>query len=248
MPFSEEPRTYKETRTRTSNQYVKFSPDYRITLRILDTKAQMVWKHWLPMANGGKGFGVVCANTSSQVRPCPVEHLIATLNDDDPLLSQIKARRRFIVNVLDRTPHTVCEACESTTPGKKCINCGADVSKNEFHPLNVVKIMEQGPNLFNKGLNPIEKMYQEDHGVGIDGYDLVFMTQGNGRDRQIVANPLKVEPLPEDAFLDAEGNQQKLYDLSLLAEATSVDEINMYLEGATISEVNEAKGVTSAAV
>lgn len=243
MSFSDEPRTYTETRTRTSSQYVKFSPDYRVVLRILDQKAVQVWKHWLPMANGGKGYGVVCANVSSQVRPCPVDKLLESLPEDDAQRMQMKARRRFVVNVLDRTPHTVCDSCGNTTPGKKCVSCKADVSKNSFEPLNVVKILEQGPELFNKGLNPIETMYREDHAVGIDAYDIVFMTQGEGRDRRIAPTPLKVEPLPDDAFLDAEGNEQKLFDLHLLTEATSVEEIEAYLRGATISEVNEMKGV-----
>lgn len=243
MPFSEEPRTYTETRTRTSSQYFKFSPNYRSVGRILNTTAKLSWKHWLPMANGGKGFGVTCANISSQVRPCPVEKLIETLSDDDPLLSQIRARRRFIVNILDRTPHTLCGSCGNLTPGKNCQTCNNDVSKNVFEPLNQVKILEQGPELFNKNLNPIEKMYKEDHGVDIDGYDLVFMTQGVGRDRKIAVTPLKVEELPEEAFLDENGERQKLFDLDLLAEPTSVEEIEAYLAGATIAEVNELKGV-----
>lgn len=243
MPFSEEPRTYSETRNRTSTSYVKFSPDYRVVLRILDNRARVIWKHWLPMANGGKGFAVNCPNTSSQVRPCPVDKLIETMAEDDPKRKEFSARRRFVVNVLDRTPYTVCESCANPTPGKKCQFCKADISKNEFEPLNKVKILEGGPELFNKTLNPIEKMYAEDYGVGIDDYDLVFMTQGVGRDRKIAANPLKVEALPEDVFLDAEGERQKLFDLELLSEPTTVEEIEAYLRGATIKEVNELKGV-----
>lgn len=243
MPFSEEPRTYSETRNRTSSSYVKFSPEYRTVLRILDTTAKTIWKHWLPMANGGKGFAVNCPNTSSQVRPCPIEKMVAQMSDDDPKRRELSARRRFVVNVLDRTPHTVCDACGNTTPGKKCQFCKADVSKGEFQPLNQVKILEGGPELFNKGLNPIEKMYSEDHGVAIDAYDLVFMTQGVGRDRQIAVNPLKIEDLPDEAFLDENGERQKLFDLDLLAEPTSIEEIEMYLAGATIKEVNEARGV-----
>lgn len=244
MPFSEEPRSYTETRTRTASQYAKFVPEFRTVLRILDTQAQQKWQHWLPMANGGKGYGVTCANVSKTVRPCPVDILMETLDDDDALLQQLRVRRRFIVNVLDRTPHTVCESCGNQTPGKnKCTSCGANVSKQEFTPLNLIKILEHGPNLFNKGLNPIEKMYQEDYGVDITHYDIVFMTQGAGRDKQIAPTPLKVEELPESAFLDAEGNPQQKFDLQLLAEPTSVEEIEMYLQGATIAEVNEARGV-----
>jgi hypothetical protein len=243
MPFSEEPRSYSETRNRTSNSYVKFTPEYRVVLRILDNRAKTIWKHWLPMANGGKGFAVNCPNTSSQVRPCPIEKMIEKMSDDDPKKKELGARRRFVVNVLDRTPHAVCDACGNTTPGKKCQFCKADLAKAEFQPLNKVKILEGGPELFNKTLNPIEKMYSEDYNATIDQYDIVFMAQGTGRDRQIAANPLKVEDLTEDAFLDENGEKQKLFDLDLLSEPTSVEEIEMYLAGATIKEVNEARGV-----
>ena len=243
MSFSEEPRSYSETRSRTSSNYVKFTPDHRVVLRILDTKAKTIWKHWLPMANGGRGFAVNCPNTSSDVRPCPVDILIDQMSEEERKETQMRARRRFVVNVLDRTPHTVCDACGNTSAGKKCQSCKADISKNEFTPLNQIKILEGGPELFNKSLNPIEKMYSEDYGVGIDGYDIVFMTQGVGRDRQVAPTPLQPEALPEDAFLDEEGNPQQKFDLELLAEPTSVEEIEAYLEGATIAEVNEMKGV-----
>jgi hypothetical protein len=196
------------------------------------------------MANGGKGFAVNCPNSSSQVRPCPIEKMLDGLAQDDPKRRELGARRRFVVNVLDRTPHTVCEACNNTTPGKKCQFCKADVSKNEFVPLNKVKILQGGPELFIKTLNPIEKMYSEDYGVSIDAYDLVFMTQGTGRERQIAANPLKIEELPEEVFADPEtGEKQKLFDRDMLAEPTTVEEIEMYLAGATIKEVNEMRGV-----
>ena len=243
MSFSEELRTYTETRTRTSSNYVKFSPDYRVVLRILDPKAKTIWKHWLPMANGGKGFGVNCANVSSQVRPCPVDKMVEGLSDDDSLKGQIKARRRFVVNVLDRTPHTVCNSCQTLSPGKTCSSCGTNISKQKFEPLNQIKILEGGPELFNKSLNPIATMYEEDHGVGIDAYDLVFMTQGIGRERKIAVTPLEVKELTEEDFLDEEGNPQKRFDLELLAEPTTVEEIEAYLGGATIAEVNELKGV-----
>lgn len=243
MAFSEEMRSYAETRTRTSTQYVKFSPDYRVILRILNTNARTIWKHWIPQANGGKGFGVNCPNTSSQVRPCPIEKLVEKLPEDDPKRNEMRARRRFVVNVLDRTPHATCESCGNLTPGKKCQFCGASLAKAEFQPLNRVKILEGGPELFNKTLNPIDKMYKEDHNVDITGYDISFMTQGVGRDRQIAATPMTPADLASDAFLDENGEEQKLFDLDLLSEPTSVEEIEAFLRGATIKEVNELRGV-----
>lgn len=241
MSFSDELKSYSETRTRSSSNYVKFSPDYRVTLRILDTKARTVWKHWISVANNGKGMGAVCPNTSSQVRPCPIDGHDSVLSDEER--DSLKARRRFVVNVLDRTPVTFCDSCGNTTPGKKCQFCDVKLDKNTFTPLDQIKILEQGPNLFNKVLNPIEKMYKEDLGVDITDYDIVFMTQGSGRDRVITANPATPAELPTDALLDAEGNKQSLWDLDLLTEPSTVEEVEAMLRGANMEELNAIRGV-----
>ena len=241
MSFSEELKSYSETRTRSSSNYVKFSPDYRVTLRILDNRARTVWKHWIPQANKGKGMAAVCPNVSSQVRPCPIDGTTSSLSEEQR--TELKARRRFVVNVLDRTPVTVCDACGNTTPGKKCQFCQSKLDKNTFTPLNQVKILEQGPNLFNKVLNPIEKMYKEDLGVDITDYDIVFMTQGVGRDRVITANPSTPAELSDDDMLDPEGNQQQLWDLDLLSEPSTVEEIEAMLRGADMEELNAIRGV-----
>lgn len=243
MSFSEELKSYSETRTRSSSNYVKFSPDYRVTLRILDQKARTVWKHWIPQANKGKGLAAVCPNVSSQVRPCPIDGTNSALTEDQR--NDMKARRRFVVNVLDRTPVTVCDSCGNTTPGKKCQFCQAKLDKNTFVPLNQVKILEQGPNLFNKVLNPIADMYQQDMNKDITEYDIVFMTQGVGRDRVIVANPSQPAELPEDALNDPEtGEPQKLWNLDHLAEPSSIEEIEAMLRGADMEELNAIRGVT----
>lgn len=248
MPFAEDTKSYGATRTRTSSDYVKFNPAYRTVLRILDTKAQLVWKHWIKEANDGRGMAAVCPNVTAQTKVCPVDLLIKGLDKDDETYADKKARKRFITNVLDRTPHTVCPSCNESTPGKACQNCGADLKKADFVPLNKVKILEGGPQLFTTTLNAVEVMGKEDFdgAPDITGYDITFQTQGTGRDRKIAAIPQQPSELSETDFIDPETQEpQRLFDLQLLAEPNTVEEIELMLQGATMADLNELRGIVA---
>jgi|SRR3972149_9698558 len=242
MPFAEESYSRTDTRKRTSASYVKWSTDYRIVLRILNPNAKLVWKHWISEANGGRGMMANCPNTGSQIRPCPIDKQIVGLDKTDPTYMERKSKKRFMVNVLDRTPVTVCNSCSNTTFGKKCQFCGADLRKAEFVPLNRVKILEGGPQLFSTTLNAVEDMQREDFDVDITAYDINFTATGEGRDRKIAAIPQPPSELPEEAFLDPETNEpQKLFDLDLLSEPNSVEEVELMLQGATLDEINAVR-------
>jgi hypothetical protein len=252
MPFADSTRTYSETRKRTSDSYVKFSENHRVVLRILNGNAKLVWKHWIQEANGGKGMMAVCPNITAQTNACPIEKSLAGLEKTDPRVLERRAKSRYMVNVLDRTPVTVCNSCNTVTPavtpstgsGKVCTNCGADVKKNEFVPLNKVKLLEQGPRLFKETLNGVEKLQKEDFDKEITEYDIVFTTQGNGRDRRIQAIPQNPEELDESWLIDPETSEpQKLFNLDDLAEPTSIEEIEAMLKGATMEELNAIRGI-----
>lgn len=251
-PFSEETRSYSETRKRTGAEYLKFTPDYRTVARILNPNARTVWKHFIPQANAGRGSGAVCPNITADIKICPVEASAAHLPKDDPERKNSYARRKFVVNVLDRTPYTTCPFCNSPTPGKtvpgsrtkKCVNCDGDLKGADWAPLNKVKILESGPQLFNQQLNVIEQMQRDELDVDITAYDITFTTQGVGRDRTVTALPQDPKPLEDDAFIDPEtGEEQKLYDLELLAEPASAEEITLMLQGATTDQINAVKGI-----
>lgn len=246
MSFAEDTRSYSDTAKRTSASYLKFTPEYKVVIRVLNPEAKRVFKHWIQAANGGKGAMVVCPNITAQTNVCPICPP-RKLEKDDPRI-QDRAKKRFVVNVLDRTPYTTCTACNNETPsasGKKCINCGADVRKLDFKPLNKVKIMEGGPRLFIEELTGIEKSMKEDiEDTDITSYDISLVTSGTGRERKIKGVPmLPPEPLSETALLDDTGEAQKLFDLDLLSEPASIEEIKMMLAGATFEEINQAKGI-----
>lgn len=252
MSFSEEPRSYADTRKRTSTEYVKFTDKYRIVLRMLNPKAKTVWKHWIAEANDGRGMGAVCLNTEPGLKICPIEKRYENLPREHADRKANWARRKFIINTLDRTPYTICKHCNVSTPAvanvasgsKQCQSCGGDLKGSDFAPLNRVKILEQGPRLFNESLNAISDMQKTDLGVAITEYDIVFTSQGEGRERRITAIPKDPEALPEDALLDAEtGEPQKLFDLDLLSEPPSSEEMELMLEGATIDQLNAIKGI-----
>lgn len=245
MPFAPESKPYSETRKRTSASYVKFSPTYRVVLRMIDENAQLVWKHWIGEANAGKGMMAVCPNTSPTTKICPIEQSLAGLSKDDPKYLDRRAKKRFIVNVLDRTPHTVCDSCSTQTPGKSCVACGADLKKNTFLPLNKIKLLESGPQLFVTTLNAVDKMQQEELGLKITEYDITFSASGVGRDRKIAAIPGAQSEISEQDLIDPEtGEPQKTFDLVALTEPTSVEEIELMLRGATIEDLNAVRGIS----
>lgn len=246
MPFAPT-HDYTATRKRTSDSYVKFSPDYRVVLRMLDTEAKLTWKHWIPEANAGRGMMANCPNTTPGMNVCPIEKSLKGKAKDDPEVQQRRAKKRFIVNVIDRTPFGACPSCSAQTPkAKVCTACGAKLPANlEYAPLNKYKILEGGPQLFQQGINTVEQMNKEDYPDNeITDYDIVFTTSGTGRDRKIAPVPQPPSMVDPDDFIDPETNEeQKKFDLDLLAEPTSIEEIEAMLEGATVEELNAIRGV-----
>jgi hypothetical protein len=252
MPFAEESVSYDNTRKRTSAAYLKFSPEYKAVVRILNPEAKRVWKHWIQAANGGKGMYATCPNVGS-TGICPIEKQLAKLPKDDPRILEGRAKKKFMVNILDRTPYTRCPSCETLTPGatspttsgKVCISCQASLKGAEFAPLNRVKIIEGGPKLFAETLNAVQKMQLDDLNKEITEYDITLVTQGVNRDRKIAAFPQPPEDLDDSVYLDPEtGEPQALYDLDLLAEPATPEEIEALLKGATMLEINALRGIT----
>lgn len=242
-------RSPEETLERTSVAYVKFTNDYRTVIRLLQSNARKTWKHFIPQANKGGGLSVVCPNTAPGLSLCPIEAKYADLPRDNPERKNNNARQRYIINVLDRTPHTICKSCNSLTPGKRgpegtgkfCVTCAADLKGLDFKPLNKIKLLEQGPKLFYQ-FNTIEKLQLEEIEKPILDYDIIITSEGVGRDRVLTANPGPDKPLEEDALLDSDGEQQELYDLEALAEPTSPEAITLFLGGATYDQVRATVG------
>lgn len=253
MPFAETYATKStdETRRRSSTDYVKFVETHRTTLRILNNHARTIWKHWIPQANRGKGLSAVCPNSPDNMNVCPIEASGLGFPKDTDEYKNSRARRRYVVNVLDRTPWADCGSCGNPTPktmGNKCISCKADTSKLDFKPLNKVKVLEGGPRLFGDALNPIQQMQSDELGVDITEYDIVFTTSGTGRDKTTTGLPREVVPFDSAWLIDPETNEpQKLYNLDDLAEPATIEELTQMMQGASFDDLLALReGVTVA--
>lgn len=245
MPFVET-FDYSTTRKRTSDSYVKFSPDFRVVLRMYDDHPKLTWKHWIGEANAGRGMMANCPNTSPSIRICPIEQSLVGRAKDDPEVIQRRAKKRYVINVIDRTPFGACPSCSAQTPkAKTCQSCGAKLPTSvDYAPLNKLRLLEGGPQLFEQTLNAVETMQLEDYPEStIVDYDITFTTTGTGRERKIAAIPQAPSEFDVESLVDDEGEQQKRFDLDLLAEAASVEEIEAMLEGATVDDLNAIRGV-----
>lgn len=237
---------YTATRKRTSDSYAKFSPDYRSVYRMVDDHPTLVWKHWIGEANAGRGMMANCPNTSPSTKICPIEKQLVGLAKDDPTVIQRRAKKRYIINVVDRTPYGACASCSAQTPkGKNCTACGAKLPASiDYAPLNRLRLLEGGPQLFETTLNAVENMQLEDYpDSDITGYDIVFTTTGTGRDRKIAAIPQAPSELDIDSLPEVDGEAQKTFDLELLSEPASIEEIEAMVEGATVEELNAIRGI-----
>lgn len=241
----------EETKNRTSAQYVKFDPAYRVVLRILNEQAGSFWGHWVKEANNGRGLMARCPNQTQKDTACPVDNHLKTLDAEahKEEIQNRKARKRYVVNVLDRTPYTTCGTCGNDTPktlgtSPVCVNCGESTKKNKFEPLNRVKILEQGPRLFVEGLGAMEKSYQEDAPeTTIMSYDITFTTQGEGRERKIAPMPQQPTEFSGDWLIDPETKDpQPLFNLDLLTEPHTSEQIELMMEGASVEEINAVVG------
>lgn len=81
-------------------------------------------------------------------------------------------------------------------------------------------------------------MQKDDLNLEITDYDIKFTTSGKGRDRKIAALPVDAEPIDIAKIVDEEGNPVKLFDLDVICEPNTVEEVRLMLEGATMDEIN----------
>jgi hypothetical protein len=138
----------------------------------------------------------------------------------------------------------VCNYCSNDTPGKQCQNCKADLKGHDFAPLNRVKILEGGPTLFKETLNAVETMQLDELGKDILQYDIVFAASGEGRERKINAIPQTPKDFEDEWLIDPETKEpQRLFDLDLLVEPNSIEEITAMMRGATMEELNALRNI-----
>lgn len=232
MGFGEVAQTKSSinTQIRFGSDYLKLSDDHRTIIRILDDTPETFWSHFVPPkhnafpdANKGKGISVNCPGRKNN---CPV----CAWNDTQEKEDQLRARKLYAFNALDRTPIITCPSCGAEHYDRvgsgyaTMCDCGESLKDIEPAPRNKVKILQ-------KGIRIVEQLiaFEEEYG-NVTSYDIKFDTKGRGQDSATTCIPKPQSALDLDEVLGAGWEEQK-YDIKKTVEPLELDKMNRILQG-----------------
>lgn len=245
MPFADVEN--KRAKTFQKIDFFKFTPGTH-TIRILEPNAELVYTHYLITPTGKSTVAClgddcpVCANNRKIIMEHP--------EDFREVKGWSSRAKRYLFNVLDRTPVKTCPGCkaDATRLGNNfptsCPTCGTMLFDAPIHPSNKVRLVSTGVTLVTT-LNSFEKaiLTPEGEPVGLTNFDIVLQVEGSGRQQNITAIPAsqnndKVE-IPVEAYQNKEG-------AVICLEA---DEILDILKGISMKDIFAArrakKGITA---
>jgi hypothetical protein len=208
------------------------------TVRILDRHPYSVDSHFF---NNSKA-SVECLGDECPV--CEINRKIYATNPedfrDDP---NYHARSvRFFVNVLDRTPAKICPNCSKEVKSlnsPSCPSCNSFITAVEAKPLNKVKILGKGVQLFEQ-LNSIEAsvLGQDGSPLGLSNYDLTLVPSGSGKKTTIT-------PIPDKSANDViDLGDKTLFDLTKAIIKLTREEMIDLQKGISIKDIFTARKAT----
>ena len=199
MPFAD-----TTTAVRFQNKKTQFLPltGGNYTIRILDTEALCLYTHYINKATVeclGEGCPI-CSNNQRLILENPKDFR------DVPGYSP--RTRRYLVNVLDKTPVKKCPKCgidnyDLTPAGTTCVGCSELLVSVLPAVSNTVKILAKGVQVFDQ-LNSIDLSILNAQGepVGLTNYDLVLRVTGSGNKRIVTPIPMSGSNEPVDPTLE----------------------------------------------
>ena len=151
-------------------------------------------------------------------------------------------QRRYLINVLDKTPVKVCPSCGHANKknGREfspvCVKCQTVITTVSIAPLNQVCVLAKGVELFGK-FNALEENVADAEGtpLPLNSYDINLFVQGVGKD-------VKIDPIPM-----ASSNEpvtvapESLYELDNLIIKLTPVEINNLLRGVSMKDIFNAR-------
>jgi len=220
---------------KTSSDYVALTENHQTIVRSLDNEPKTSYQHFIPKghshfpnANKGKGIGITCPGSFK----CPV----CKWNETQPIKEkQLKLRKLFLFNVIDRTPVKTCPNCKVETYGKRnkypetCSGCGGNLASVEPKPINRVKIMSKGVKIARQ----IAKIQQE-LGNDLSIRDITIETRGIGADISHVCIPDQEQSIN---FNEVLGEGWTKHDLVAITKPLPTDKITRILEGESYFDV-----------
>lgn len=145
-------------------------------------------------------------------------------------------RFTYYINVLDRTPAKVCQNCETEVKSDLngnmsavCPKCST-VLTGEVAPLNKVRVLSRGKELFEQQLKLIQatKRNEKNEPIGIENFDIELAVGSNK------------QPVPSarlDRMDKVEVPQEEYFDLENAVIRLEVDEVPDLLRGISLKDI-----------
>jgi predicted RNA-binding Zn-ribbon protein involved in translation (DUF1610 family) len=155
-------------------------------------------------------------------------------------------RKTYFVNVLDKTNVKTCPSCgtdvkkSGATYPSACPKCSTMITTTAEHPLNKVKILSRGVQLFDYLNSMVSSILDEAGNVrDIDTYDIILTVSGEGKERKVFPMPLTANSAPVEIGEDA------LFDLNRAVVTLNPAEIKELQRGVKVKDILLARKVES---
>lgn len=226
-------------------KYLRFVEGTPLIVRILDKVAYGANKHWIKRANAS----VLCLGEACPI--CKNNELLREQQSDSfkKAKGYIGISRRYLVNVLDRTP--VLKDSETDVeyyPSKgrfPTVDPSGEKSLVGLNPepSNTIKVLERGKELFeqlkmihNETLNiSMDADGQEVIEGGLTSFDIKLITMGSGKEMAISVMPLLLNNDDVNPILDASGLEPHI--LSSLGIELTPDEMIDLTHGVSLKDI-----------
>ena len=231
MPFAD-----TTTQVKFQNKKTVFLPltGGNYTIRILDSEAVCYNVHYINKATVeclGEGCPI-CANNQRLILENP--------KDFRDIPGYSPRSRRYLVNVLDKTPVKKCPKCgtdnyDLSPAGTTCARCQELLVSVLPAVSNTVKVLAKGVQVFDQ-LNSIDMSILNESGepVGLTNYDLVLRVTGSGNKRIVTPIPMSGNTEPVDPTLEK-------YDLSKITIKLTPEEMLDLQRGVSLRDLFAAR-------
>lgn len=146
--------------------------------------------------------------------------------------------RRYFVNVYDKTPAKVCPQCgaEIKQDIPTCPSCNTIITAVERKPLDKVKVLAKGKQLFEQ-LIALEQVIVDETGTprGLTNFDITLVTAGAGK--TATCTPIFTGNVGAPVFVE----KPDLFDLHNAVIKLSEDELHDFQSGVSLKDIFAAR-------
>jgi len=232
---NEKEREVTESKFRKTN-WISLPSGTTSSIRILDEIATDAYYHYI-----GR-YSVKCLGNDCPICASNREIYMAEPKTFRDNTSYIPRRTRYFANVFDKTLAKKCESCGTDVKDVTlviCPKCQTSIATVAPQPINEVRVLSKGPQLFEDQLSVLDASVLGMDGelLGINNFDINLVIRGTGKDTVTTAIPNVASTAPVVLKEDDE-----LYDLSEALITLQPSEMLELVSGVSLRDIFVARG------